>query len=474
MVPMQRSARAIFVFLCAALLAVPAAAAPVLRVERVDASAYPIIRAYVTLVGNTGAPITGLSKENFKVYELKTNEVEPTKVQSLDQAQAGLAVAVVLQTSGTMFPVLDDMKKSTGGFITALGEKDQAAIVTYSDKVETLAPMGDKAAAASAVTKIEAPGSQALLFDGVSSALGLFSGPTLPAARAIIVVSDGTDSGSSADKARIANESKKKRIPIFAIGHSQVGPEGLDGLRELVTASLGGDFGYAEAPGAEDLNKAFLKVKDLIGKQYVVEWKADDIESDKKTYPLEIAVEIGETKLRGSGEVETPLIKSYTTLIVIGVVVLLLAAIGVLVYIKTRPEPLPIVLCPVCKQQQAPEWEVCLFCLKNAQATVKGTKGPATGKTYPLVGKVVKIGKGPENAIKILDPSVSTNHAGIQIDGTKFEIVDLGSSNGTFVNGKKVQRRFLRNGDMLTLGNSEMKFESKVTDSDLGDYSDDA
>jgi len=38
------------------------------------------------------------------------------------------------------------------------------------------------------------------------------------------------------------------------------------------------------------------------------------------------------------------------------------------------------------------------------------------------------------------------------IDGNKFEIVDLGSKNGVLVNGKKTPRRFLRNGDVITLG----------------------
>lgn len=446
------------------------AAGPVLRVERVDASAYPTLRAYVTLVGNSGTPITGLSKENFKVLELKKNEVSPNLVQALDASGYGVSVAVVMQASGTMAPVMDEMKKAVAGYFSSLGEKDQVAFVTYSNTVEVLAPMGDKSAAASAASKVDNPGYQRLMYDGVATALGLFAGDKLPRARAIILVGDGGDSGSSADRARLVSESKKKGIPIFAIGHSEVGGEDLDQLRQLVAGSLGADFGYVDAPGAEDFNKGFVRIKDLLGKQYVVEWKADDIDADKKTYPLEIAVEVGDTKLRASGEVETPFIKSYTTLIVLLVSVLLLAGIGVLVYIKTRPEPVPVVMCPVCRQEQMPDWEVCLFCMKVAKATLRGTKGPSAGKTYPLVGKTVKIGKGPENMIRIPDPTVSTNHAGIQINGTHFEVVDLGSSNGTFVNGKKAERRALRNGDVLTFGQTEMRFESSVVDEEGGDY----
>jgi pSer/pThr/pTyr-binding forkhead associated (FHA) protein len=61
-----------------------------------------------------------------------------------------------------------------------------------------------------------------------------------------------------------------------------------------------------------------------------------------------------------------------------------------------------------------------------------------------------------------MDGAVSGKHAGIAVDGDKFEIVDLGSKNGVLVNGKKTARRFLRNGDIITLGMTEFKFESTV------------
>ncbi|HEX4385647.1 MAG TPA: FHA domain-containing protein, partial [Myxococcales bacterium] len=53
--------------------------------------------------------------------------------------------------------------------------------------------------------------------------------------------------------------------------------------------------------------------------------------------------------------------------------------------------------------------------------------------------------------------------AGVAIDDNKFEIVDLNSKNGVLVNGKKTPRRFLRNGDIITLGMTEFKFESSVS-----------
>src|SRR5436190_13747268 len=96
-------------------------------------------------------------------------------------------------------------------------------------------------------------------------------------------------------------------------------------------------------------------------------------------------------------------------------------------------------------------------------------KGAQKGKLYPLVGKIVNIGSGPENGVRLMDGSVSGKHAGIAVDDTKFEIVDLGSKNGVLVNGKKTPRRFLRNGDIITLGMTELKFESTVKSDEDGD-----
>jgi len=481
--------------LAATLLSIVAApvlaAAPVLRVERVDASHWPMIRAYVTLVGGSGAPIGGLAKDNFKVIELKTNEVDPKEVRTLQATGYGATIAIVVQNSGVYSGVIEDVKKSVSGYINGLTDKDQVAVVVYSDKVDVLAPLGDKAAAASAMSKLGEPGGQRLLFDGVASALGLFPVPGTvtmrkkddpagqPQARAIVVFGDGKDSGSSADIERLVAEAKKKLVPIFTIAHGADGEEGLATMEDLAGRATA-PFAYVSAPAVEDFNKAFINVASKIGNQYVVEWKADDVPSDGGTHALEIRVEVGETKIVGSGTVTTPKYWNPMPWIITGVVLLLLIALGVFIYIKTRPEPIPPRICPVCSKEQLPDWDVCLFCLKSSNAQLVVVKGWAVNKKFPLVGKTIAIGKGQADptqpadarAIRIPDTAVSTRHAGIQVDGTKFEVVDMGSSNGTFVNGKKVQRRFLGNGDILTIGQTQLKFETTITDSELGNFDD--
>jgi adenylate cyclase len=75
------------------------------------------------------------------------------------------------------------------------------------------------------------------------------------------------------------------------------------------------------------------------------------------------------------------------------------------------------------------------------------------------IEKTVRIGRGDENEILLADRSVSRAHAVVAVDGPEPIVRDLGSTNGTFVNGERVKTRELRNGDELKFGNTHMRFE---------------
>ena len=72
----------------------------------------------------------------------------------------------------------------------------------------------------------------------------------------------------------------------------------------------------------------------------------------------------------------------------------------------------------------------------------------------PAVPEVVRIGRAPESDIVIPDTSASRNHAELYRDGAGLRIVDLGSSNGTYVNGQRVNETRLSEGDIVGIGSS--------------------
>jgi VWFA-related protein len=477
--------------LCAALLA-PAlvlAAGAQLNIQQVEVKKHVGLvsdgltaKAYFNVLGQSGSPIQGLGHEHFKVYEPgSTASQKIIKVDTLESAMTGASIVIVVQASGAWLIIQDDVKKIVSAFINGLAEKDQVAVVAYSDTAESISPFtSEKGDAAAKVGKIKADGKSYLLYDGLAQALSLYAAastpgkgaaaaPTqLPVAKAIIVISDGRDNGSATDVEKIILDASKRKIPIHAVGHTEVDPEPLKSLEEMSKRS-GGTYKYAQS--VDDIAKGLTFIKDAINKMYVLEWKTD-LDHDGKEHKVEIAFENegGGAGLKAAVPVKTPDFFNWKKLVLITAIILLLLIIAAVVYVLTRPKPAPPRFCPVCKREQMPEWEICLFCLKAAKARLSVQKGAQKGKVYPLVGKVVSIGSGPETNIRLMDGAISGKHAGVAIDGDKFEIVDLGSKNGVLVNGKKTPRRFLRNGDIVTLGMTEMKFESTIdTGGDEGD-----
>lgn len=85
--------------------------------------------------------------------------------------------------------------------------------------------------------------------------------------------------------------------------------------------------------------------------------------------------------------------------------------------------------------------------------------GPAANMTFHLVEDLTYIGRSADNHIALPDTSVGKRHCSIQIRDKTYQIEDLQSVNGVFLNGQKVLKAFLKDGDSIRLGSSEMQFK---------------
>ena len=81
------------------------------------------------------------------------------------------------------------------------------------------------------------------------------------------------------------------------------------------------------------------------------------------------------------------------------------------------------------------------------------------GTRRELTERRVVIGRSRDCDIQLSDTNVSRRHAELRQEGASYWIVDLGSTNGMEVNGKRVKRAKLRDGDTITLGSTELTFE---------------
>ena len=91
---------------------------------------------------------------------------------------------------------------------------------------------------------------------------------------------------------------------------------------------------------------------------------------------------------------------------------------------------------------------------------VSGPDSPPGGgqRTYELSAPLTILGRGTDCDLRLVDPGVSRHHAELRVEDGEVVLVDLGSTNGTFVNGQPVRRVLLTDGTQVTLGRTTLVF----------------
>jgi len=84
------------------------------------------------------------------------------------------------------------------------------------------------------------------------------------------------------------------------------------------------------------------------------------------------------------------------------------------------------------------------------------------GRELGIEGQTTVIGRSSECDIVLGDPNVSRRHAEIRRLGRGYSLVDLGSTNGTEVNGQRVTETSLMNGDVIGVGTTQITFERRI------------
>ena len=115
-----------------------------------------------------------------------------------------------------------------------------------------------------------------------------------------------------------------------------------------------------------------------------------------------------------------------------------------------------------------PELEsVCDFLRSLRLSILVVQNGELKGQSFDLEGSVV-IGRLPECDIELLDSQISRRHAEVRLENDRFFIIDLGSSNGTYVNGRSIDRRELKLGDIVQVGSTRLCFMKNPEPSLIG------
>ena len=286
---------------------------------------------------------------------------------------------------------------------------------------------------------------------------------TLPRRRILLLLSDGKD--AIADKAAavekrinaIAEIAKDTKAKVYAIGFTIDVPEPLVNLTTLASKTSGVYRRLSEEK-AGDIATEIESIAKELQNQYVVtfepkEWRGAEAPVNIR---LEVTAPNGTPMQRTwpepvkTGKYSGPIwewlqwvVYGVGGLLGIGLIWLLIKTIA-----KGRKNR------PVAVEEEAGP-------VGPYKGKLTALTGVYAGKEFYLTEDVTTIGSIAGNTIVLQEQGVSKRHAGIKIEEMRFELADFGSTNGTHVNGAKVTKQFLRDGDEVRIGECRMKFSLK-------------
>ena len=177
-----------------------------------------VVEVYAAVVDRTGAPVTGLSRNDFTVLEDGT----PQSISTFAEGDFPLSVAIAIDRSFSMKTQLPGALGAARTFLGELRPRDQAMIVAIGSEIETVAPLGnDRDAELNALAALQPWGTTGLhdaiirSIDAIQSASGR---------RALVLLSDGTDRYSEASADAALDRARQSDVMIYPVAVGRTRP----------------------------------------------------------------------------------------------------------------------------------------------------------------------------------------------------------------------------------------------------------
>lgn len=305
---------------------------------------------------------------------------------------------------------------------------------------------------------------------------------TQAARKVLIVISDGSDINNDTAKTELAalkKEAQKQNIQTFAIIYRGVESEqGVDVISSMIKNPQTVSNAEAIAAAVEGI------LQRMNDRQYLV-FPGFDKKAKKGLVwdgkPHELVLKYDKEETTGVDVTLVPIWNATAPegfpwlILILGLVgLLLLIVIGIKVF-GGKPAPAPVMAAPAAAPAMAaaPEAPKPMGPAKTVMFSVGGgdegfpivgwlvaTNGPDAYKTYRLRSGGTKIGTAAPADIVVNDGFMSTDHCMIQCSPQGFALVDGGSTNGCYVNDRKVTKQDLVDNDVVTLGKTSFRFKS--------------
>jgi FHA domain len=460
------------------------------RKDPKQADKAPVVEATVV-----GGPKTTLDK--FTLSTTNQNQkvvMKATKLRDYVDGTETIAIALVINGQeiwiGNDDIEIDENAKYAGvlknleaaidklNLGTAGPAGSKGIVVSYSQGAEIKVPMGDLK-----LINGGALGGQkdyrgkigTDMVQGITMGLAELS-KVSTARKALIVIGDGNDTNNEAAKTALADLKKQangQKIQMFAIVYkSAVSSDG-----SVITTMIGNAKTVNSIDGiASELNAIIARMAD----RYYLEFPGFDpatgvgLPWDSKDHDL--VLRIDQTDLDPATMQLAPnwapaVHNGFPWLAVILTVVgLILLFIIIKALTRKKEEPMPVQMPVMAAAPEAPKpMGPSKTVMMNSGGSEEGfpivgwlvpLNGVSAYQTWRLKPGLTKIGTAPPSDIVVNDGFMSTEHCSITSSPAGFTLHDGGSTNGCYVNDRKVQKHDLLDNDVIMLGKTNFKFKS--------------
>jgi len=379
----------------------------------------------------------------------------------LAAAQESVHLALLVDTSGSIRkPDQAERNRLAEQIARSLPRGSDVAVYRFDDQPKLIVPRtSNPDEVAQATATLGAGGRYTALNDAVfDAARYLADGPA--GRRAIVILTDGLDENSALIAEDGVNEARERRIPIFTVGIGSVQERYLRRIAKL----SGGEY-FAPRTDAAAITARVAELTPVSA-----------TEARSAPAPTAATAAAAAPAAARPNVVAPAPQASATWPILAGLAFLVLLALGALGFVLLRrpastgghAAPVPAALDEVAlgepedvtlvarMQDLHPEGSTLVLTLKPL---LHVTKGPNFGKFYEVnLDSSTSIGRAKGNDIVVEDRAISSQHCRIRPLGGVYELIDMKSTNGTFVNERKVARTNLSPGDTIKLGETAMQF----------------
>ncbi len=236
-----------------------------------------------------GRFVTGLDKENFKVFEDKTEQ----EIKQFSSEDAPMSVGLVFDTSGSMGSKLNTSRKAVAEFLKTANPQDEFFLIEFNERPELAVPFTPETEEIqNRLTFMQSKGRTALL-DGIYMAMNTMKKAKNPR-KAILIISDGGDNSSRYTETEVKNAVREADVQIYSIGifepMSSRGrtPEEMSGPALLgeITEQTGGR--HFEVDNLADLPDVAAKIGIELHYQYVLGYAPANAARDGKYRRIQV------------------------------------------------------------------------------------------------------------------------------------------------------------------------------------------